>query len=331
MQQGSEQMASGGRPYWSAIDYLKTAAIIAVVFTHAGPRWYDSSLDRLLRTVWVSYHIPVFLLISGFLYWRPREIAVGEVGRRLVRVLVPYAIASCLVWILGVNTATDFGNMLFRLVTGSALGIYYYVFLIALFIPLLWPLSRMQRWALLAVLVCAYAYPMAAKIRPELELASQLFWRTRNPLYYFLAFFLTGWVAAAFLPTLEEIRRRAEPLLWAAAIGGVAVWFAVRGFHVAIPTLGAERAIYCCSVVLIGVLLTSGRRVPRVVRFLSEASFTIYLYHVFFIAPLRPYMGGWNPLLRAPLLVALAVLGSAVIVLVGRRILGTRSRLLIGC
>ncbi len=76
MQQGYQQTASGGRPYWPAIGYLKAAAIIAVVVTHGGPRWYDSSLDRLLPTVWVSYHAPVFLLASGFLYWRPQGIGV---------------------------------------------------------------------------------------------------------------------------------------------------------------------------------------------------------------------------------------------------------------
>lgn len=67
---------------------VKAAAIVAVVFTHAGPMGKSTPAEELLRSVWVPFHVPAFLMVSGFLCSRPTPLSFRDVGRRISRYLV---------------------------------------------------------------------------------------------------------------------------------------------------------------------------------------------------------------------------------------------------
>jgi len=177
-----------------AIDHIKALAIVAVAFTHAGlPPWDPNitSYDRVLSGFWVQFHVPAFLLLSGFLYYRSTEIGFQSVRTRLARLLIPYLIASSMVQIAGFSDARDVRDLLFQLATGSSLGIYYYIFLLVTFIPTLWFLSRMSRRAASIALACVLAATLCSEIYiqllvrgADLPKAGGLFWLVRNPLNY---------------------------------------------------------------------------------------------------------------------------------------------------
>jgi fucose 4-O-acetylase-like acetyltransferase len=109
---------------YAAVDYLKALAIVAVVVTHAGfwdrdPRF--TFADRILRGSWVPFQVPVFYVVSGFLYYRATAIGWRTVSQRLHRILLPYGIASLAVFALGISRP---GTPIVRaLLTGSALEI----------------------------------------------------------------------------------------------------------------------------------------------------------------------------------------------------------------
>jgi fucose 4-O-acetylase-like acetyltransferase len=86
-----------------AIDYIKAIAIVAVVLNHAGPPAanYESTwFDRFFREALMQFHVPSFLAVSGFLYANAAVMDAATCRRRLVRIVVPYLVASLLVFVL---------------------------------------------------------------------------------------------------------------------------------------------------------------------------------------------------------------------------------------
>lgn len=310
----------------AVIDWLRCAAIVAVVCHHSGPSAMHSETERFIRSVLVMFDVPVFLFASGFLYFRPEPIGLAEVGRRLERVLIPYLVASCGVWALDLHPQTGLVDMAFRLLTGGALGIYYYVFLIAISIPLIWPLSRMRRRHVLVLAACAHLYPMVAKVVPVLGIKLGMFGGLRNPLNYGWAYFLTGWVVAAWLPEIRRLRDEHRRLLWIVGLTGIALWFINGSRWLGVPILTNGRAVYSLSVVLVAALAVGGRAAPRAVLFVSQASYTIYLYHLFVVGPLRFVLGGWPWWITVPLFTSIGVAAPLALAWLARRVLGERAR-----
>jgi len=314
----------------AALDWLRCLAIVAVVWHHGGPTEMRSEPERYLRSLLVAFDVPVFLFASGFLYFRPAPIPVREVGRRLLRVLVPYGVASVLVFVTGLRTAYGWGDLLHRLLTGSALGIYYYVFLIVVSIPLVWPLSRVSRRTALALAGAAHAFPILASLVPWLVPSMSLFWALRYPLHYSWAYFLTGWVAAAYLGELRAARSAWPAVLWTAGIAGVVLWLVNGGYWLGLPILSNGRAVYSLSVVLLVWLAVGDRPVPGWVLAVGRASLTIYLYHLFVVDPLRARWAAWPWVLSVPVLTLAGVVAPLAWAWLGRRLLGARARTWLG-
>jgi len=310
----------------AVIDWLRCAAIVAVVCHHSGPPAMHSETERFVRSVLVMFDVPVFLFASGFLYFRPGPIGLHEVGRRLKRVLIPYLVASCLVWVVDLHPQTGLRDMAFRLITGGALGIYYYVFLITVSIPLIWPLSRLRRGQVAALAACAHLYPIVAKLVPVLGLKLGMFGGLRNPLNYGWAYFLTGWVVAAWLPEIRRLRDEHPRILWIVGLTGIALWFINGSRWLGVPFVTNGRAVYSLCIVLVAALALGGRTAPRAVLFVSQASYTVYLYHLFVVGPLRFVFGRWDWWISVPLFTLIGVAAPLAVAWLARRLLGERSR-----
>ncbi len=320
------------------IDYVKAAAIIAVVFTHAGAAPWDphfSEYDRLLSGLWVDFQVPAFLLLSGFLYFRRSPIDLRGVGARLSRVLVPYLIASTIAQIVGLSGARGAWDVLFQFVTASSLGIYYYIFLLVSFTPTIWVLSRLpQRWLWLTLIV-VWVLTLSAEIYARLFLIDSntprnlgsLFWLMRSPYWY--AMFLTGWTAALHLPVLQRFmgeRRHLAALLCLAGVASYAALVITQLWN----TGGIGRMIYTLCVVGALALATRSLHIPAAIRFLSEASLALYLYHHLFQLALYRHVIEWPPVNRIFLMAFAGLAGATAICLLGRRLLGRRARSLLG-
>lgn len=326
---------AGGRGRLHAVDHIKAAAIVAVVFTHAGRGSFEAwanPIDFALTSLWVRFQVPSFLFVSGLLYARAQPVGAREVGGRLWRVLIPYAIASCLALWVRPDRPGDLGEALFRLASGSALGVYYYVFLIVACIPLIWPLSRMNRKAVLAAWGAVFALTLLLAVQPSLAPPRSSFWAWRNPLRFFsLGYFLSGWLVALWLPEITRRVDRHRRLAWGAAACAVA--FGLASFAQALPFRlpPVDRMIYTFGVIGLVALATRGREVGPWLRLLGDATLGLYLYHRMFQILVMPLSNGWPDLARIGAQVALGLGGALLVVVLGRRLLGRgRARRLLG-
>jgi peptidoglycan/LPS O-acetylase OafA/YrhL len=301
---------------YAAVDAIKAAAIVAVVFTHARGELLPPprSVDFWLCASWTPFQVPAFLFASGFLAAQAEPVSLARVGDRWLRVLLPYLVASAAAYLTGVARAGSLADLAFQLATASPLGVYYYVFLIATVSPLAWPLSRGGRraaWGLLAV--CAVAMLVLAD-RSRSGSVAGWFWSLRNPLDHFsLGFFLLGWLSRLRLAGLERAWTRHRGALAVAIVAGLAL--GPLGASGALPPRLAIPARVGYTLAVVGGLAVAmrGRPVGAAVRLLGDASLAIYLFHRIFQRLLEPRLSAW-PEPAGTLALALGGLGGGVAV-----------------
>ena len=332
-------LAQDGRRI-AAVDFVKAVAIVAVAVTHSGvPPWAPvySAWDFWLCGILVNFQVPAFLFVSGFLYRRAAPIPGRVMGRRLARVVVPFLVASAVAYALGFARARTAGELLFQLATASTLGIYYFVFLLAMFVPTIWVLSRLPERAvrglcaalwLVAVATEVYAYVRIVDTTrpPTLE---GLFWLARSPFNFNYAMFVSGWVAAAHAGRLADVAAHHRPAVLAASLAGIALFVAVAA-RWPWATPGGLRMLYTLSVVSLIAAVTRTWRVPALLRFLSTASLGLYLYHHMVQIPLQPAVRAWWPLARILTVAGAGLVGAGVLCRLGTAVLGRRARTVLG-
>jgi fucose 4-O-acetylase-like acetyltransferase len=325
-----------------AIDAIKAAAIVAVVMMHAGPAVFGPGPDRVVRWLtfaWTPFHVPSFLIIAGFLYYRPTPIGGPAIRARLARLLVPYLIASACVQALGLSTATSLRDVVFQLLTGSSLFIYYFIFMLTWCILLTWPLSRTPSKRVIAGLVLLLVTTVACEgygrlapteaiaggfIRGHLVLITEFY-------LYPLAYFLIGWLAAPQREVWSRLAREHQRLLLAASLAGVMAFVAADPWtETFMPVPSAARVVYTLCVIGALACVPASVATARPIRFLSEATLGIYLYHAFFQSFAQPGLETWSPLSRTLALAMLGLVGASALCAAGRRLLGSRARLLLG-
>jgi peptidoglycan/LPS O-acetylase OafA/YrhL len=312
--------------HWPELDLLKAVAILAVVLIHVKRSWLEGrpsslelALDPLLR-----FAVPAFLFASGALGAAHAERA-GFLASRLRRLLPPYALATVAAWafLAARGEAPTLRDAALDLVTASALGPYYYVFVLATLLaaaPLLRRLGRGGVLALLAPLLVAQWWS------ETLALGLSFFWHLRNPLLW-AAYFVAGWGYAS----LREPLRRGLAGRPAAALAALP-WALLAGWMVAagVITDPGPTRVWLLIWAALGLLLALGlglgldRKVGWA-RPLSDASYTIYLWHPFAVYPIRdallpgPEVLSWSFLLLPWLAGVVLPLGLLVVV---RRVAG---------
>jgi fucose 4-O-acetylase-like acetyltransferase len=309
------------------VDFLKAAAIVAVVFAHSGIFLFDrrvTAWDRWLTGAWVWFHVPTFLLVSGFLYCRRSPVPFAQVGSRLARLLLPYAVVSVAVQASGiVPRPPTLGDAAWRLATGSTLGVYYFVPVLAGCTLLVWPLSRLRARGAAAVLGALLAYALASALAPGLALPLDPFWAVRCPIENFWGgYFVAGWLAALSWPRLVELAVRHRRVVILLCVGAIGLWFHGLGGRFPPRWAVLTRALYTLGVVGSLLLATRGRRAPGAVRFLAEASLAVYLLHAALLSASYLAVAPWSPPVRIAFQLAVGLGGSALLALAARRLLG---------
>lgn len=310
----------GGRGRLHAVDHVKAAAIVAVVFTHAGRGGFSpqtDSLDFLLTSLWTRFHVPSFLFASGLLYARFEPVGLRHVGQRLWRVLLPYAIASCVAQIVGVTTARSWGDVLFQFASASSLGVYYYIFVITVCTPLVWPLSRVSLRAVAGLVAATVLLTGLYAVDPSLRFVQSFFWALRDPLqHFYLGYFASGWLVAGLLPRLHPSRGALALALLGVASG-------LLSFSKWLPLPAPfDRMLYTFGVIGLISHLTHDRPARGVVRFLSDATLGLYLYHRICQNLVAPISNGLADAPRILIQLVAGLGGGSLVVLSGRRLLG---------
>lgn len=322
-------MVLAPRARFAPIDWLKAAAIVAVTVTHAIPDAFNpiaSRWDQIAGAL-TAFHVPGFLFAAGFLACRHGPVAWRGVGRRLTRVLGPYLVASVIVLLLGYGKAPTLRRFVFHLVTGSVLGIYYFVPVMACCLLTLPVTSRLGTGRLVALIGTLVGYAHVAWRDPSWRLTDAFFWQIRDLLLQFhLGHFTLGVLAARHLSAWTAPGPRTPSALLLA--GGIVVvgyaWLAYAGSVLVWEPLA--HTAYLLGWIGIFVALARGPA-PAAVRFLSDATLTIYLYHYlvypFVVPALRSAVGAPAQL---ALTSALGVAFGALVALTAHRVLGSRSR-----
>jgi len=316
------------------IDWIKAVAIVSVVVTHAlslpglfgGQATAEATLDEWLHLL-VHFCVPAFLFASGVLHAQRAGERGPRVGPRLVRILVPYAIASLVAQLTGLSGAQSASEVVFQLATGASLSIYYFCFLLVVCLLLTWPLERLHPRAIDAVLAALLIVGVVRTLWPGPP--ESFFWTIRNPLRFY-GYFLAGHAAWRHRTVLAQLRDR-----WAApALGicllGIAGYVLAGPRSLAWPSAAILRATYSTSVVGVLALALERRQPPQIVRFLSRASYGVFLYHFFFVYVLLAPTATWPPALRIATRVVAGLVGASAVCVGARRLLGERSRLLVG-
>jgi surface polysaccharide O-acyltransferase-like enzyme len=326
------------RARYLEVDLWKSVGIGVVVLIHCLPEAWSG--QRTAVDIWLAsvtrFAVPGFLMASGFLYATREPVPVALTLRRLRRILIPYLIASLGAQLFHVARGAEptAGSVLFDLLSAASFGPYYYVmqiFLLVLVTPLFAQLcaASARGFALLAaVLVGVQLSLEQGWLVPPLS----FFWLIRNPLFW-AGFFLIGWMLRLHYAPIAALVSSQRVLF----VVGFAAIVCALGAIIAFPPSQAwvRPATWLSIHAICGLLFVAGcgrATTSTPLAQLSDASYAIYLYHLFFVLPLLPFF-------RVPCefsLSAIAVpwlggmLGSLLVVAVARRVLGERSRAWIG-
>jgi peptidoglycan/LPS O-acetylase OafA/YrhL len=317
------------------VDVLKATGIVAVVLIHSLRNYWDPSISPL--ELWLSkttrFAVPAFLACSGFLYASTARVPCAATLRRLRRILIPYLIVSIAaqIWHFAHGQGPLSGSLLRDFLFGSSFGPYYYVFVIfclVLVTPLIAMLPRFALVTLLALLIFAQGF-LESGSGPSMT----FFWSLRNPLLWW-GYFVLGWVVRLNYDPLN--RWIAARRLGSAAVLVLAVVICVGIANSEGPRLVVRSAAWLNIHAILALLfvLTCGRPgSPAPVRILGDATYAIYLLHLFFVYAVLGYV---TPAYREFDLAALALpwaaglVGALAVVGVMRALLGPRARDVIG-
>lgn len=323
------------------VDVLKAAAILTVIWIHAVFAGYrpEAGLYLALRSL-SHFAVPAFFFAAGFLHFRDGPIPMSLFGRRLNRVVLPYLIASGIAlvgWSIYAEVPTV-ADVAFWLATGRSLGIYYFVppFVGAVALGVLlsrWPRTGAPLFFALFILGMASAVGMIDFKSPDPR--DPFFWTIRNPLRWW-GYYVAGWLLAGQRHRVIALGKRGRRFIGVAAEIGVlallGIAFLTSRNRTPAWVVSEYVRIYLCIPGI--VLLAWDSPEYRPVRWLSEATYPIYLYHFFFILPYASlYLGGGGTaVFGTPSLdrFVLALGGVVLFIALARRLLGRHARILIG-
>jgi fucose 4-O-acetylase-like acetyltransferase len=315
------------------VDLVKAVGIVAVVLIHSVRPFFDPGVSA--AELWLlsalQFAVPGFFAASGVLYASAERVGANLTRARLRRLLIPYLLASVAAqafWVLFEGRALAPKRVLLDFVLGSSFGPFYYVFhavLLVLAAPLL---ARLPARTLAAVTAAALLAQAASWIVPEYR-----FYAVQNSLHW-LAFFLAGWQLGRNDEAVARglSQRRGAAVL---AAGGAALLLSLhQPLGSGLRLAGALQWLVVACTLAVFLALGAGRETrSRLVRFLSDSTYTIYLFHLFFVYPLQrllaPAPGAFEPLAIAPVWLA-GLAGPLAIAAAGRALLGARSRTLLG-
>jgi fucose 4-O-acetylase-like acetyltransferase len=328
----------GGR--FCEVDAIKGVGIALVVLIHSLRTTWDPGITS--AEIWLGYvtrfAVPGFFAASGYLYATNRPIPRRVIGRRLLRVFVPYLVASAAAQIFFlVSSVPSPERPLWRVILlASSFGAYYFVLMLALFIALSPGLARMGRRAVGFLLIPLLLVQVL--IETGIVPPVNFFWHLRNP-FLWAAYFVLGWWVRlhreAIVSALCAQRAR-----WVGFVGGVWITLAtVLAFGKLLPQVGVSATAWLMILTSLGFgfVLSAEREFPpslmRPLRWLSDASYPVYLFHLFFLTVAAQEIRMASRVFEPEKLFALwlcGMVGPIVIVSMGRKLLGPRSRILLG-
>lgn len=303
---------------------LRSVAVVTAVWLHTltdAGSGTGAITERWLHDVG-GFAVPALVFAAGHAAAVDARTA-GWTRRTLGHLVVPYLVVS----VIGIGLGFWSGafprseDPAFDLLTAATFEPYHLVFALVAMVVLTPVLLRLQGRAAIVVLLTTGVAQVAVVL-----LQTDAFWRVRNPLLW-IAFHLAGMVVRRHR---EQLARWAP--LWPIALLGWSV--AATAVLVLPPSAGSRRLVALVATwLLLATLWGAGRNLaglPRVVWWMSDSAYPIYLYHVLFAVVVVGLPGATVTSVDAGIGWAVTLIGAVSVVVVGRHVLGRRSPEVLG-
>lgn len=333
------------REVW--IDWMRVAACFMVMVVHAMEPFYIGGQGALVRTEadawWAAFFnsvvrmcVPLFIIASSYLQFPLRYTAGEFFRRRVVRVLVPFAVWSLLYALLNGDPAANLYGLLFNFdYCAGHLWFVYMLIGIYLLMPMLSPwaarVGKRELQAYLAVCFFTTLFPLLrdwiSSESPTVILGStgiprqalyplwgECSWNSYGLFYYFsgfIGYLLLGLYFRRFAPVHSWGRTLAVALpCWLAGFAVVMVGFLRRVLSMAdgcfpvgggLDTMIVWETTWCndtigVALMTVGTVMmfrrvtASGRFYVRWLMPVSQASYGMYLSHMFVLSAVSGFL-----------------------------------------
>ncbi|MHB8138224.1 MAG: acyltransferase family protein [Smithellaceae bacterium] len=326
----------------SEIDLLKCVCILTVVYIHSISTSFEpSNFLGYLASDLCQFAVPGLFFAAGFLFDKRINSTGRIIKKKLVRLLPPYLFCSLCIQFLNVPGLSvelknlDAGGLIYNLVFGNTLGIYYYVFvlfylfagsLVLRHVPGKWVLGL---WGLSALLLLAF-------VKGWIGFGmSSMFMIFRHPFFHLFAY-LSGWVFSLYYETAGSLLKQYRAGVICGGIVLVAiilVFTRMGGNHFSSFPILTQLYIYIC----ITLLITAGMWIHKFqagIRFFSNASYGIYLLHFPIVRACQsayPEISVDYSFVYAFVSWCVGIAGSILIIFMVQKLSGRYSRYLVGC
>lgn len=327
---------------YAELDYIKVIGIFAVILIHSlRPVWNpNASAAEIFLNQELRFAVPGFLFCSGFLYAHTRAFDWRATLARLRRILIPYLVASLAAEIYHAMRGhpRSLSENLSDILLGSAFGPYYYIFIIVVLViatPIFAGISERSIIALMLFFFAAQIYLnlSAAFSGDSVPQPHSPFWWLRSPGLWW-NYFLLGWIARHRYENLSRWVIRHRPQI-ASTLVILCAGFAtaqLTPLPLIVVKLSSWLQIFAI-VMLIATLSCGVQKISAPVRRISDATYAVYLFHLFFLLPVQAHFRGPPSVLEptavlAPLIAGIC--GPFALIALVRLFLGRRSRLIMG-
>ncbi len=281
------------RPRNPVMDWIKATGILAVVLVHAlSPSMTPSGRIAAWMGDWTRFAVPGLIFAAGFLFNKNSSADAALLNRLAQRIGPPYLCCSTL--ILAARAAcgqfdsltTALKTMAFDLAFANAVGIYYFVFVIAYLYAFSFILKRLAPaavfWIWVGSLILLALFFFNIFIFIPVSPRWFFFALLRCPILY-LPFYLAGWLCDLHRHAFQKTMNARHKLVWIIftallIMDGLTIWFYTSITDFACNQLAIQIHI-ALTLAWISALACMPNHTPPSIQFLSRQSYAIFLLH----------------------------------------------------
>jgi|GEM_PF-1947580 len=286
------------------MDWIKAVAILAVVLVHClSPSMTPSGRIAVWLGDWTRFAVPGLIFAAGFLFHK-NIVADAVLLKRLAkRIGPPYLFCSTLI-LLAKSVCGQFDSLpailktvAFDLAFANAVGIYYFVFVIAYLYAFSFILKRLPPaaifWIWIVSLILLALFFFNILIFMPVSPRWFFFVLLRCPILY-LPFYLAGWLCDLHRHALQKAMYRGNKRAWiilAALLimDALTIWRCTIATDFACKQIAIQFHI-ALTLAWLSVLAFMPNHTPRSILFLSRQSYAIFLLHFPIV---RALQNGW--------------------------------------
>jgi surface polysaccharide O-acyltransferase-like enzyme len=273
-------------PRFHEIDVLKCVSILAVVYIHSiSTSFSPTNFLGLFFADITRFAVPGLFFAAGFLF-DINKVSTGQIiKKKLIRILPPYVFCSLCIQFLnlpGLSVSLenlDAKQLIFNLVFGNTLGIYYFIFVLLYLYAFSLILRHIpDKWVLVIWGISIFLTLFFVK-KVVLQ-GYSLFVLFRHPFFHCLSY-LTGWIFFLYYQKITSIVKQHLTVIFLTFIIldiALLTFSRMNGGSFNLFPILTQFHIYICITLLL-ILGIKTTKYQKIIQFFSDYSYGIYLLH----------------------------------------------------